>query len=91
MQKQMVPEAMAAFHQSVGIFPDYAMGHRAIGEILLYQGHIDEAVTELRNAAGLAQQDPQMHVALAKALEAKGLHEEAEAEISKARSLGSPQ
>src|SRR6266700_3701998 len=61
MQKQMVPEAMAAFHQSVGIFPDYAMGHRAIGEILLYQGHIDEAVTELRNAAGLAQQDPQMH------------------------------
>ena len=42
----------------VTISPDYAAGHRALGEVLLYQGQVDDAITELRRAVELAPQDP---------------------------------
>src|SRR5713226_8633999 len=49
-QKQMVPEAVAAFRQTIAIAPEYAPGHRALGEMLLYRGQLDESVAELRRA-----------------------------------------
>ena len=46
-QKQMMAEAVAAFRQSLSIAPDYALAHRGLGEVLLYQGQVDDALTEL--------------------------------------------
>ncbi|MGH9493090.1 MAG: tetratricopeptide repeat protein, partial [Terriglobales bacterium] len=63
-------------------------GHRAVGEVLLYQKLVPEALGELRLAVKLAPGDPQMHLSLAKALEAAGQPEEAQEERRKARSLG---
>jgi tetratricopeptide (TPR) repeat protein len=77
--------AAAAFRQTIAIAPDYPMGHRGLGEILLYQGQLDEALAELRRAAELAPQDPAAHIALAKALSAKGLTAEAQDEMQKAQ------
>ena len=68
----------AAFRHSLSISPDYAAGHRGLGEVLLYQGQVDDALTELRRAAELAPMDPANHAALAKALSAKGLNAEAQ-------------
>ena len=48
-------------------------------------GQFDEAISELRKAAELAPDDPVAHAALAKALEAKGLTGEAQAEMRKAQ------
>ena len=45
---------------------------------------MDEALTELRRAAELAPQDAGNHAALAKALSAKGLNDEAQEEMRKA-------
>jgi Flp pilus assembly protein TadD len=67
--------------------PDYAAAHRALGEILLYQGQVDEAIVELRRAIGLEPRDPGAHAALAKALTAKGLNAEADEEARKAQRL----
>ena len=73
VQKQMMTEARPHFVPRSTIAPDYAPGHRALGEVLLYQGQVDDALTELRRAVELAPQDPGNHAALAKALSAKGL------------------
>jgi Flp pilus assembly protein TadD len=89
-QKQMTAEATAAFRQSLSIAPEYALGHRGLGEILLYQGQVDDALAELRRAAELAPQDPGNHAALSKALAAKGLNDEAQDEMRKAQQ-GLPQ
>ena len=56
----------------------------------LYQGQVDDALAELRRAAELAPQDPGNHAALAKALSAKGLNDEAKEEMRKAQQ-GRPQ
>jgi Flp pilus assembly protein TadD len=61
-----------------------------LGEILLYQGQVDDALRELRRAVELAPQDPGNHAALAKALSARGLTAEAEEEMRKAQP-GRPQ
>jgi arylsulfatase A-like enzyme/Flp pilus assembly protein TadD len=82
-----VPEAAAAFRQSVEINPDYAQGHGALGEILLYQKRVDEAIASLRRAIELNPEDAKGRLALAKALESKGLHQEAQEERAKAQSL----
>ena len=63
----------------------YAPGHVALGELLLYQGKVDDAVAELRTAVGLAPENARAHAALAKALDAKGLPEEAQQEMRKAQ------
>jgi len=84
-KKQMIPEAMAAFRQSATIDPDYAAAHRAVGELLLYQGQTEEALAELRRATELDPHDPGAHAALAKALTAKGLNAEADEEMRKAQ------
>jgi Flp pilus assembly protein TadD len=68
--------------------PEFARGHRALGETLLYQGKVDEAVVELRRAVELAPGEQVMHESLAKALEAKGLTAEAEAERRQAQKPG---
>jgi tetratricopeptide (TPR) repeat protein len=81
----MIDESTAAFRQSITINPDFAPGYRALGEMLVYQGKLDEGLKELRAAARLAPDDPRVHESLAKALEAKGLHAEASQEQRKAQ------
>ncbi len=58
----------------------------ALGQGLLYQNKVGDAVAELRQAVQLAPNDPAPHAALAKALKAKGLDSEAEQEMQKAAS-----
>ncbi len=82
-----VDEALAAFNQSVHIYSDYAPGYEALGEIYLYQGHVDEAVGALQKAVDLVPENPAYHQGLAKALDAKGLHSEAEQERKKSQPL----
>jgi len=62
-----------------------ARSHRALGETLLYQDKLDEALVELRRAVELAPQEPSVHESLAKALAAKGLNAEAEQEMRRAQ------
>jgi Flp pilus assembly protein TadD len=69
------------------INPELARGHRALGETLLYQNQLDEAITELRRAVELEPQEPIMHESLAKALTAKGLTAEADEETRRAQQL----
>jgi len=91
LQQKNGSDATAAFQQCVTLAPDYAPGHRALGEMLLYQNRLDAALSELRRASELAPQDPSTHASLAKALSAKGLESEAEEERQKARPAGVPQ
>jgi Flp pilus assembly protein TadD len=81
----MAPEAVAAFRDTIRIAPEYAPGHRALGELLLYQGQVDESLTELHQAAALDPNDAGTHAALAKALSAKHLDAEADEEMRKAQ------
>ena len=81
----MIPESTGAFQQAVTIYPDFAPGYKALGEMLVYQGKLDEGVKELRTAVRLAPGDPRNHEALAKALQAKGLSIEAAEEMRKAQ------
>jgi Flp pilus assembly protein TadD len=67
-----------------------ARGHRVLGETLLYQNKLDDAIVELRRAVELAPQEPIMHESLAKALTAKGLTAEAEEETRRAQQLQPP-
>jgi Flp pilus assembly protein TadD len=54
-----------------------------LGELVLYQGQVDDSLAELRRAVELAPRDPSTHAALAKALTAKGLTAEADEEMHK--------
>ncbi len=74
----MTAGAAAGFRQSVTINDDYAPGHRALGQLLLSQGRVDEALAEL------APDGASTHIALAKALTAKGMPGEAQEEMRKA-------
>jgi Flp pilus assembly protein TadD len=85
VQKKQLEPAASAFRQSVTIYPEFARGHRALGETLLYQDKVDDAIAELRRAVELAPQEPIMHESLAKALAAKGLTVEAEEETRRAQ------
>jgi arylsulfatase A-like enzyme/Flp pilus assembly protein TadD len=88
LKKNMFDESIAAFRQSVTIHPGFAPGRRALGEMLLFRGQVDKAIAELREAARLTPNDGRIHLALAKALEAKGLHREAAQARLKAQELG---
>ena len=87
MQKQMWSESLGAFRQSVAIYPDFAPGYRATGELLLYQGQVREALEQLRLAVRLAPEDAQARLSLAKALEAAGRPAEAQEERRRAQAL----
>src|SRR5690348_18298942 len=69
--------------QSVQINPNYAKGHEALGEILLYQGKTDEAIASLREALRLNPDSARARQNLVKALRAKGLNSEADQEMRK--------
>lgn len=88
LQKNMFDESIAAFRQSASIHPGFAPARRALGEMLLFRGYVDEALTELREAARLTPNDGRIYVALAKALDAKGLNREAEEARQRAQVLG---
>ncbi len=67
----------------------YAQGHEALGEIFLYQGKLDEAIASLRMALEIEPGYAKARQALVKALQAKGLHQEAEKEVRKGGGNGS--
>ena len=85
IQKRDLAQAEEAFRKSVTVYSDFARGRRALGETLLYEGKVDEALAELRQAAELAPDEPAMHESLAKALDAKGMTAEAESERQRAQ------
>ena len=87
LHKEMYPESTEAFRKSVTIYPDFAPGYKALGEMLVFQGKVDAGLKELRMAVRLAPGDPRNHDALSKALQAKGLNAEAAAETRKAEEL----
>jgi arylsulfatase A-like enzyme/cytochrome c-type biogenesis protein CcmH/NrfG len=78
LQLRRLPEAASAFRQAVTIYPEYAAGYEALGEVLLYQQQPDEAVAALRKAVELAPSNRKARLTLARALDARGLHAEAE-------------
>ncbi len=85
LQEGQANAALVSFRLSVEIAPEYAEGHRAIGQMLLFEKDLDGALAELRRAVHLAPTDPQNRVALAKALEAKGLSAEAQEQLRQAQ------
>ncbi len=88
LRKNLYEESIASFRQSVTIFPGFAPGRRALGEMLLFRGRVDEALVELREAERLTPNDGRVYLALANALEAKGLTVEAAQARQKAQTLG---
>jgi tetratricopeptide (TPR) repeat protein len=84
IQKRDLARAAGAFEESVKANPEFARGYRALGDTLVYQGKVDEAIVDLRKAVQLTPDDPQVHESLAKALEAKGLTGEAAEERQRA-------
>jgi predicted Zn-dependent protease len=62
-----------------------ARGCQALGETLLYEDKLDEAIAMLRRGVELAPQQADMHESLAKALAAKGLTAEANEEMQRAQ------
>ncbi len=87
LHKNMYGESTEAFRKSVTIYPDFAPGYKALGEMLVFQGKLDEGLKELRTAARLAPRDPRIHEALAGALRATGNYVEAGQEMQKAQEL----
>ncbi len=81
LQKGKIQESLAAFQQSVAIDPNYAPGYAALGELFLYRGEVDQALAALRKAVSLAPDNSKARLSLVRALEAKGLHEEAREEL----------
>jgi len=81
LQEGKIQESLAAFQQSVAIDPNYAPGYAGLGELFLYQGQVDQALAALRKAVTLAPDNAKARLSLVKALEAKGLHEEAREEL----------
>ncbi len=89
LRQGKMDKAQAAFEQSVKINPSYAPGHEALGEIFLYQGKLDEAIASLRMALEIEPGYGKARQVLVKALQAKGLHQEAEEEMRKGAGNGS--
>jgi len=77
--------AAEAFQRSIAINPDFARGHHALGETLIYLDRLDDAIAELRKAIELEPQNPAHHRSLAQALTDKGLTAEADQEMRRAQ------
>ncbi len=87
LRKNLPDDALGAFQLSVRINPEYAQGHRALGEMLLFRSELPLAMQSLNKAASLAPQDPQVHLSLAKAYAAQGDQARASAERARAQEL----
>jgi Flp pilus assembly protein TadD len=66
---------------------ELATFHDSLAEILAAAGRTDEAETHYRRAVELAPTEPRYRVGLAEALAAKGLLQEAMAEVLRAEAL----
>jgi len=73
-----VDDAEAAFRQAIKINSNYAQAFEALGELLTYQGKLDEAISSLRTALEIEPGYAKARQALIKALEANGQAGEAE-------------
>ena len=61
-------EAEAAYRQAIKLKTDYLDAHLALGLLLAREGHTDEALTELKTAAGLDASDPALKARAYRAL-----------------------
>jgi arylsulfatase A-like enzyme/Flp pilus assembly protein TadD len=77
VQKRQFEDADRSFRESIRINPEYAQGHKALGQLLLFKGDVAGAIAALERAAALAPRDPQTCIELSRAYEANGEHEKA--------------
>ena len=80
-------ELESVARQLIRVWPDYALGWKALGTVLALQKRFEEATPALQKALmGLAS-DPEIHNTLGVALQALGRSSEAEASIRRALEL----
>jgi tetratricopeptide (TPR) repeat protein len=84
-------EALPHFSQAIKFNPDFAEAYLGKGLCLVNLKKFEEAIPLLRNAERLTPGNPEVHHALATALQRSGHKEEAEKEFSIHRSLTSGQ
>jgi len=80
-------ELESVAQQMVLVWPDYALGWRALGIVLALQSRFGEAVPALEKALKGVPDDPQTLNTLGVALEALGQHTQAEASFRRAIAL----
>jgi len=68
----------AALEKSVALRPNYAVSQLALGQMLLLEGHLSEAITHLEKARELAPNDPSTYSRLAVAYRQRGDLQEAD-------------
>lgn len=71
-------EARAALEKSVALRPEYAVSQLALGQVLLMEGHVSEAITHLDRARELAPNNPSAYSRLAAAYRQLGDLQKAE-------------
>jgi tetratricopeptide (TPR) repeat protein len=76
-------------HKVIAASPNFARAHLALGKVLLQDGKVPEATTELQEAARLDPQSGQAHYQLGLALSRAGHKDEAAAELKQGRDLSS--
>jgi Flp pilus assembly protein TadD len=79
-------EAATAYERLVSLV-DYADAYLAIGRLELRRGNTSKAVAELRRAVALESRNPELHLALAEALEKAGNHAESRKQRTQAEAL----
>jgi Flp pilus assembly protein TadD len=87
VQMRRLDDAERMFRESVRINPEYAAGHKALGQLLFFRGDASGAIAELEQAATLAPGDSQTHMELSRAYDAAGEHGKAAEQRRQAESL----
>jgi tetratricopeptide (TPR) repeat protein len=72
LQRGKIDDAIAEYHQSLRLDPDYPEAHYNLGSALLEKRDIDNAISECQRAIELQPTDPDAHVILGNAFVAKG-------------------
>jgi tetratricopeptide (TPR) repeat protein len=86
-ERNALDRATQYYRRSIGIYPSFEAYHR-LGNVLLLQGHPDEAISQIRNSIELRPDVSAVHQDLGIALARQGLMEQAMAEYRKAIELG---
>jgi predicted O-linked N-acetylglucosamine transferase (SPINDLY family) len=80
-------ELESVARQLIRVWPDYALGWRALGTVLALKQRFEEAAPALQKALAGLPSDPEIHNTLSVALQALGRASEAEASIRRALEL----
>ena len=81
-------DAIEALRIAIALNPNYFGYHEAVGDGLLQQGAIDEAIVSYRRTVALRPGSATAHHKLGVALERAGLAEDAQREFQEAKRLG---